>query len=180
MPDLSLVSFRMSFGLFGCVCFIWSQVRSPLWGASTPSKMVSGTTSPSTTDLTALSAVSLCSTSVWDLTFPMCVFRFLESMFRSSWYVRCRRSLCRFCLYVAVPIVWLRIVLMQNELFVRILMWFSVFSCWSATAMAASFPLFFVCLSGCYLMSTCVMVFVFGLTILAPRVGLPLTCEPSV
>ena len=84
MPDLRLDSFRSSSGLFGDMCRIWGQVCSSLMGGFASSKMMSGATSPSTTDLAALSAASLCSVSVWDLTFPMCVFRFLGSMFRSS------------------------------------------------------------------------------------------------
>ena len=68
---------------------------------------------------------------------------------------------------------------MQNELSVRILTWSSVFSCLSATTMAASSALFIACLSACDLMSMCVMVFVFGLTTPAPRVGMLLTCERS-
>ncbi len=69
---------------------------------------------------------------------------------------------------------------MHNELSVRILMWFSGFSCLSATAMAASSVLLIVCRSGCDLMFMCLTVFVFGFTTPAPSVGFPLTCEPSV
>jgi hypothetical protein len=57
--------------------------------------MMSGEFSPSTAALAALSAVSLYSTSVCDLTFPMCVFRCLWSLSYSSWFVSCRRSLWR-------------------------------------------------------------------------------------
>ena len=49
---------------------------------------------------------------------------------------------------------------MQNELSVRMLMRFSVFSCFSATAMAASSAMLISCLSGCDLMSMCVMMLV--------------------
>ena len=59
-------------------------------------------------------------------------------------------------------------------------MWSSVFSCSSATVMVVSFALFIVCLFGRDFMSIYVMVFLIGFTTLAPRVGLPLTCEPSV
>ena len=59
-------------------------------------------------------------------------------------------------------------------------MWSSMFSCLSVTAMAANSALFIMCLSGCDLMSICVMDFVLGFTTPAPRMGLPLTCEPSV
>ena len=69
---------------------------------------------------------------------------------------------------------------MQNEMSVRMLIWSSVFSCLSATAMADSSALLIVCLSGCDLMSMCVMEFVLGFTIPAPSVGFPLTSEPSV
>ena len=69
---------------------------------------------------------------------------------------------------------------MQNELSVRMLMCCSVFSCWSATTMAASSALLIVCLSGCDLMSMCLIVIVLGFTTPAPSVGFPLTNEPSV
>jgi hypothetical protein len=69
---------------------------------------------------------------------------------------------------------------MQNELTVRMLIWFSVFSCLSATATAANSALLIVCLSSCDLMSMYVMEFVLGFTTPVPSVGFPLTCEPSV
>ena len=69
---------------------------------------------------------------------------------------------------------------MQNELSVSMLIWSSVLSCLSATAMAASFALLSVCRSGCDLMSMCVIEFVLGFTTPAPSVGFPLTCDPSV
>jgi hypothetical protein len=69
---------------------------------------------------------------------------------------------------------------MHNELYVRMLIWSFVFSCLSATTMAANSALFIVCLSGCDLMSMCVMEFVLGFTTPAPSIGFPLTCEPSV
>ena len=55
-----------------------------------------------------------------------------------------------------------------------------VFSCFSATAMAASSALLIVCRSSYDLMSMWVRVFVLGFTTPAPSVGFPLTCEPSV
>jgi hypothetical protein len=67
--------------------------------------MMSGVDSPSTTPLAALSVVSLYSTSVCDVTYPLCVLSCLESLPRSSWFVSCRRSLCRCCLYAAGSIV---------------------------------------------------------------------------
>ena len=66
------------------------------------------------------------------------------------------------------------------ELSVRMVMWLFVFSCFSATAMAASSALLIMCRSGCDLMSICVMVFVLGFTTPAPSVKFPLTCEPPV
>ena len=69
---------------------------------------------------------------------------------------------------------------MQNGLSEKMLMWSSVFSCLSATTMAASYGIFIVCLSGCDLMSMSVMEYVFGFTKPAPRMGLPLTCESFV
>ena len=69
---------------------------------------------------------------------------------------------------------------MENELSVRMLIWSSVFSCLSGTAMADSSALLIVCRSGCDLMSICVMEFDLGFTTPAPNVGFLLTCEPSV
>ena len=63
----------MSFGLFEGVCLICCQVRLPPIGQPASSKVMSGVISPSTTSLTASLNVSLYSTSVWDLTFPICV-----------------------------------------------------------------------------------------------------------
>jgi hypothetical protein len=62
---------------------------------SASSNVISGVFSPSTTDLAALSSVLMYSTSVCDLTFPMCVFSCLESLSFSSWFMSCRRSLWR-------------------------------------------------------------------------------------
>lgn len=70
--------------------------------------------------------------------------------------------------------------LIQNELSVSMFRCSYLFSLSRATVMAASLALLIVCLSGCDLISVCVMVFVRGLTTPAPRVGLPLICEPSV
>jgi hypothetical protein len=69
---------------------------------------------------------------------------------------------------------------MQNELSAKMPMWSSVFSCLSGTAMATNSAMFIVCLSGCDFMSLCLMVFFIGFNTPAPRVELPLTCEPSV
>ena len=83
-------------------------------------------------------------------------------------------------LYAVGSIVWLRIVFMQNELSVGMLMWSSVFSCLSAITMGACSDVLIVCLSGCDLLSKCVMDFVLGFTTPATSLGFPLTCEPSV
>ena len=69
---------------------------------------------------------------------------------------------------------------MHNELSVRMLILSFVFSCLSATAMAARSALFIVCLSDCDLMCMCVMEFVLGFTTPAPSVGVSLTSDPSV
>jgi hypothetical protein len=49
--------------------------------------VMSGGASPSTTFLAASSAASVCSTSVCDLTLPMCVLRCFVSLALSSWSV---------------------------------------------------------------------------------------------
>ena len=67
------------------------------------------------------------------------------SLVRSSWYVRCRRSLCEWCLYDAGSIVSFLIVFMHNELSVSILRWPSIFSLLSARVMAASSALLIAC-----------------------------------
>ena len=69
---------------------------------------------------------------------------------------------------------------MQNEMCVRMIMWFYVFSCLSATAMAANSALLIVCRFGCDLIYMCVMECVLEFTTPAPNVGFPLTSEPSV
>ena len=76
MPALRLVSFLMCSGLLVGLSLIFGHVRRPPIGGSASSKIISGSLSPSTTDLAALSAVSLYSTSVCDFTFPICVLSF--------------------------------------------------------------------------------------------------------
>ena len=49
-----------------------------------------------------------------------------------------------------------------------------------ARVMAASSARLIVCLSGCDFISICVVVCVFGFTMDAPKMGLPVTREPSV
>jgi len=95
MHALRLVSFLMCSALLGGLCLISVYVRRPSIGGSASSNVMSGVFLPSTTALAALSAVSLYSTSVCDLTSPMCVFSCLESLAFSSWFVSCRRSLWR-------------------------------------------------------------------------------------
>ncbi len=84
MPVYILVSFRMASGLFGVVCLVCGHVRRPLTGGSASSNVMSGGTSPSTTALAAVSAASLYSMSVCDLTLPMCVLSSFVSLSRSS------------------------------------------------------------------------------------------------
>jgi hypothetical protein len=49
-----------------------------------------------------------------------------------------------------------------------------------ATVMDANSDLLIVCLSGCDLISICVVFWVLGFTTDAPRVGFPAFCDPSV
>ena len=95
MPVFMLVSFIMVSGLFGVVCLICGHIRRPPTGGSASLNVMSGGASPSTTALAALSAASLYSMSVCDLTLPMCVLSCFLSLALSSWSVRLRRSLCR-------------------------------------------------------------------------------------
>ena len=90
---LRFVSFRVFFGLLGGLCLICGHVRRPPIGGSASSNVMSGVCSLSTTALAALSVVSLYSTSVCDLTFPMRVLSCLWSPSFSSWFVSCKRSL---------------------------------------------------------------------------------------
>ena len=53
--------------------FIWGQVLSPPIGGSASENVMSGVLRPSTTSRAAVSASSLCVTSVCDLILPMCV-----------------------------------------------------------------------------------------------------------
>ena len=75
---------------------------------------------------------------------------------------------------------YLRMVLMLKALSVKIerVCWCLLAS--RAMVMAASSTMLMVCLSGCDFISMCVMVWVLGLTMDAPRIGLPVTREPSV
>ena len=94
MPVFILVSFMMVSGLLGVVRLICGHVLRPPTGGSASSNVMSGGASPSTTALAALSAASLYSISVCDLTLPMCVLSCFSSLALSSWSVRFRRSLC--------------------------------------------------------------------------------------
>ena len=75
---------------------------------------------------------------------------------------------------------YLRMVLMMKALYVSIERVYLFLLASSASLMAASSARFMVCLSGCYFISICVVVWVLGLTMDAPMMGLPLTWEPSV
>ncbi len=75
---------------------------------------------------------------------------------------------------------YLRMVFMLKALSVRMERVWLFSLAFRARVMAASSARFIVCLSRCDLISICVMVCVFGLTMDAPKVGLPVTREPSV
>ena len=74
MHALRLVSFLIFSSSVVGVCLIYGHVRRPPIVGSASSNVMSGVVSPSTTALAALFDVSLYSTSLCDLTFPMCVF----------------------------------------------------------------------------------------------------------
>ncbi len=93
MPVFILVSFMMVSGLFGVVFLICGHVLRPPTGGSASSNVMSNGVSPSTTALAALSAASLYSMFVCDLTLPMCVLSCFVFLALSSWSVRFRRSL---------------------------------------------------------------------------------------
>ena len=84
MLALRFVNFRMFSSLFAGLCLICGHVRRPPIGGSASSNVMSSVCSPSTIALAILSAVSLYSTSVCDLTFPMCDFSCLASLALSS------------------------------------------------------------------------------------------------
>ena len=75
---------------------------------------------------------------------------------------------------------YLRKVLMLKALSVKVERVRSVLLACKARVMSASSARLIVCLSGCDLISICVVVWVFGLTMDAPKVGLPVTREPSM
>ena len=75
---------------------------------------------------------------------------------------------------------YLRMVFMLKALSVRMeRVWLFLLAC-RASVMAACSARLIVCLSGCDFISICVVVYVFGLTMDAPKMGLPVTREPSV
>jgi hypothetical protein len=75
---------------------------------------------------------------------------------------------------------YLRMVLMLKALTVNIERVWSCLLASSAMVMAARSARFMVCLSGCDFISICVVVWVLGLTMDAPRMGLSVTRDPSV
>ena len=75
---------------------------------------------------------------------------------------------------------YLRMVLMLKALSMSIERVCSFLLASSASVMAASSARFMVCRSGCDFISICVVVWVLGLTMDAPRMGLPVTREPSM
>ncbi len=68
MAVFILVSFMMVSGLSGVVCLVCGHVRRPPTSGSASSNVMSGGASSSTTTLAAVSAASLYSISVSDLT----------------------------------------------------------------------------------------------------------------
>ena len=75
---------------------------------------------------------------------------------------------------------YLRMVLMLKVIYVNSeRVWLCLLAS-IAMVMAASSPRFMAYLSGCYFISICVVVWVLGLIIDAPRMGLPVTRDPSV
>jgi hypothetical protein len=75
MPVFISVSFTMVSGLLGAVLLICGHVLRPPTCGSASSNVMFVEASPSTTALAALSAASLYSMSLRDLTLPMCVLR---------------------------------------------------------------------------------------------------------
>jgi hypothetical protein len=75
---------------------------------------------------------------------------------------------------------YLRMVLMMKALSVKMARVWSCLLALRAKVMAASSARFMVCLSSCDFISIFVVVWVLGFTMDAPRVGLPVTREPSV
>ena len=75
---------------------------------------------------------------------------------------------------------YLRKVLMLKALSVRMERVLSVLLAFRARVMAASSARLIVCLSGCDYILICVVVWCLGLTMDAPKTGLPVTREPSV
>ena len=75
---------------------------------------------------------------------------------------------------------YLRMVLMLKALSVRIERVWSSLLASSAMVIAANSARLIVCVSGCDLISMCVVVCVVGFTIDALGVGLPVTRDPSV
>jgi hypothetical protein len=75
---------------------------------------------------------------------------------------------------------YLPMVLIMKALSVNIEKVWSCLLASSARVIAASSARFMVCLSGCDFIYICVVIWVLGLTMDAPRVGFPVTREPSV
>ena len=77
-------------------------------------------------------------------------------------------------------IAYLRMVFMLKALSVKMERVWLFLLAFRARVMAASSARLIVCLSGCDFISICVVVCAFGLTMDAPKMGLPVTREPSV
>ena len=158
----------------------FGHVRSPLIGGPASVNMISGVLCPSTTPRAAESASSLWVTPVCDLTLPTCVLYPMLSLVRMMSSASCRSSLWGWWLKLSGSMAYLRMVLMLKALSVKMERVWLCLLAYRARVMAASSARFIVCLSGCDFISICVVVCVFGLTTDAPKVGLPVTREPSV
>ncbi len=172
------------FCMLGDVSFsvprIWGHVQSPLIGGSASVNMMSRGLCPSTTPRAAMSASSLCVTPVCDLTLPMCVLYPMSSLVRMMLSASCRSSLWGWWFKLKGSMTYLRIVLMLKALSVSTKRVGLFLLASSASVMAASSARFMVCLSGCDFISICVVVWVFGLTMDTPKMGLLVIREPSV
>ena len=117
---------------------------------------------------------------MYDLTLPMCVLYPKLSLVRMMSSAIRRSSLGGWWLKLRGSMAYLHMVLMMKALSNKMERVCSCLWVLRSRVMAASSARFMVCLSGCDSISICVVVWVLGLTMDAPRVGLPVTREPSV
>ena len=142
--------------------------------------IMSGVLCPSTTLRAVVSAPSLWVTPVCDSTLPMYV---LYPMLSFAWMMlsaKCGRCLWGWWMKLRGSMAYLHILWMLKALSVNIERELSCLLPFSARVMTASSTRFIVCLSDCDFISICVVVWVFGLTMDVPKMGLPVTRDPSV